>query len=70
MDLEEINKKYKYIILNVKTGDCEILPSDRSVSKNLKDKYDLEISHMYIRRHLTDKGYILKDDILIKNLWF
>jgi hypothetical protein len=69
MDIEEIKRKYKYIMLNTLTGDCEILPSDRSVSKKLKEKYDLEISHMFIRRHLIDKSYICKDNILIKNIW-
>jgi len=33
MDIEEINKGFKFLILNTKTGECEILTSDRSVSK-------------------------------------
>lgn len=69
MDLDEIKKKYKYIILNTLTGDCEILSSDRLVSKKLKEKYNLELSHMFIRRHLADESYILKNNILIKNIW-
>lgn len=69
MDIEEINKKYKFILLNTLTGECEILSSDRLVSKNLKDKHKIELSHMYIKRHLTDERYILKDNILIKNIW-
>ena len=69
MDIDEIKKKYKYIILNTLTGDCEILSSDRLVSKNLKEKYNLDLSHMFIRRHLADESYILKDNILIKNIW-
>ena len=69
MDLDEIKKKYKYIILNTLTGDCEILSSDRLVSKKLKEKYNLELSHMFIRRHLADESYILKNNILIKKIW-
>ena len=69
MDIDDIKKKYKYIILNTLTGDCEILSSDRLVSKNLKEKYNLELSHMFIRRHLADESYILKDNILIKKVW-
>ena len=69
MDIEEINKKFKFLMLNTMTGECEILSSDRSVSKKLKDKYQIELSHMYIKRHLTDESYILKDNILIKNIW-
>tara|TARA_B100000035_G_scaffold293168_1_gene282397 strand:+ start:162 stop:413 length:252 start_codon:yes stop_codon:yes gene_type:complete len=69
MDIEEINKKYKYLLLNTMTGECEILSSDRSVSKKLKEKYQIELSHMYIKRHLLKERYILKDNILIKSIW-
>lgn len=69
MDIEAVHKKYKFLILNTLTGESELLSSDRLVSKNLKDKYQIELSHMYIKRHLTDEKYILKDNILIKNIW-
>ena len=69
MDIDEINKKYKFLLLNTMTGECEILSSDRSVSKNLKEKYQIELSHMYIKRHLLKERYILKDNILIKSIW-
>ena len=69
MDIDEIKKKYKYIILNTLTSNCEILSSDRLVSKNLKEKYNLDLSHMFIRRHLADESYILKNNILIKKIW-
>lgn len=69
MDIETVHKKYKFLILNTLTGESELLSSDRLVSKNLKDKYKIELSHMYIKRHLTDESYILKDNILIKNIW-
>ena len=69
MDIDDIKKKYKYIILNTLDGDCEILSSDRLVSKKLKEKYNLDLSHMFIRRHLADESYIFKDNILIKNIW-
>ena len=69
MIIEDINKKYKHIVLNTLTDECEILSSERLVSKNLKEKYEIELSHMYIRRHVLDESYILKDYILIKNIW-
>jgi hypothetical protein len=69
MDIETVHKKYKFLILNTLTGESELLSSDRLVSKNLKDKYQIELSHMYIKRHLTGENYILKDNILIKNIW-
>ena len=69
MDIETIHKKYKFLILNTLTGESELLSSDRLVSKNLKEKYNIELSHMYIKRHLTDEKFILKDNILIKNIW-
>ena len=34
MDIDEIKKKFKFLVLNTLTGDCEILSSDRLVSKN------------------------------------
>jgi hypothetical protein len=69
MDIETIHKKYKFLVLNTLNGDSEVLSSDRLVSKNLKEKYNIELSHMYIKRHLTDEKFILKDNILIKNIW-
>lgn len=69
MDIETIHKKYKFLILNTLTGESELLSSDRLVSKNLKDKYQIELSHMYIKRHLIDEKFILKNNILIKNIW-
>jgi hypothetical protein len=69
MNNDEMRNKYKYLLLNTITGECEILSSDRSVSKNLKEKYQIELSHMYIKRHLTNERYILKDNILIKSIW-
>lgn len=69
MDIETVHKKYKFLILNTLTGESELLSSDRLVSKKLKDKYQIELSHMYIKRHLTGEKYILKDNILIKNIW-
>ena len=69
MDITDASKKYKFLLLNLTDGECEILSSDRSVSKKLKEKYQIELSHMYIKRHLTDEKFILKDNILIKNIW-
>ena len=69
MDIEEINKKFKFLMLNTMTGECEILSSDRSVSKKLKEKYQIVLSHMYIKRHIEDERYILIDNILIKSIW-
>ena len=69
MDIAELSKKFKFLVLNTENGECEILSSDRSVSKKLKEKYQIELSHMYIKRHLTDERYILRDNILIKSIW-
>ena len=69
MDVAEVSKKFKFLILNTMTGECEILSSDRSVSKNLKEKYQIDLSHMYIKRHVEDERYILRDNILIKSIW-
>ena len=69
MDIESIQKKYKLLVLDITTSDSYIFTSDRQVSQLLKKTYDINLSHMYIRRHLQDENYILKDNILIKKLW-
>jgi hypothetical protein len=69
MDIDEICTKYRLLVLNIVSGDCDILSSDRQVTKKLKEKYDIELSHMYIRRHLQSDNYILEENILIKNIW-
>ena len=39
-------------------------------SPELQNNYNISVSHMYIRRNLTNiTGYILEDGILIKKLW-
>ena len=69
MDIDAISKKYRLLVLNIVSGDCNILSSDRQVTKILKEKYDIELSHMYIRRNLVTGNYILVDYILIKKIW-
>ena len=69
MDIADVSKKYKFLVLNTINGECDILSSDRSVSKKLKEKYQIELSHMYIKRHIEDERYILIDNILIKSIW-
>ena len=69
MDLKEIKKKYQFIIINVESEESCVLSSDRQVSKFLNDTYEINLSHMYINRHLQKEEYILKESILIKKLW-
>ena len=69
MDLKEIKKKYQFIIIDVESEESWVLPSDRQVSKFLNDTYEINLSHMYINRHLQKEEYILKESILIKKLW-
>ena len=69
MDLKEIKKKYQFIIIDVESEESWVLSSDRQVSKFLNDTYGINLSHMYIKRHLQKEEYILKESILIKNLW-
>ena len=45
------------------------IKSDRQVSVLIQDTYDIKLSHMYIRRNLIDKSYILVNNILIKKIW-
>ena len=69
MDLKEIKKKYQFIVINVESEESWVLSSDRQVSKLLNDTYEINLSHMYIKRHLQKEEYILKESILIQKLW-
>ena len=69
MDLKEIKKKYQFVVINVESEESWVLSSDRQVSKFLNDTYEINLSHMYIHRHLQKEKYILKESILIKKLW-
>ena len=68
MDIESIQKKYKFLVLDITTSDSYIFTSDRQVSQLLKKTYDINLSHMNIRRHLKAENYILKGDVLVKKL--
>jgi len=69
MEIGSIRKKFKLLVIDINTSDLFIFTSDRQVSELLKTTYNIILSHMYIRRHLQDENYILKDNILIKKLW-
>ena len=69
MDIEFIMNKFRFLVIDLETSCVSVLKSDRQVSELLKDTYDINLSHMYIRRHLQDESYILKETILIKRLW-
>tara|TARA_B100000965_G_scaffold305833_1_gene264750 strand:+ start:224 stop:427 length:204 start_codon:yes stop_codon:yes gene_type:complete len=67
--MEQIKKKFKFLVIDTDTGVSWVLSSDRLVSKLLNDTYDIKLSHMYIMRNLKEENYILKDNILIKKIW-
>ena len=69
MDIDNIQNKYKFLIINTKKDDFYVLKSHRQVSELLQNTYDIKLSHMYIKRHLSEVNYILINDILIKLIW-
>ena len=69
MDIDTIQNHYKFLIICTKNDTCHVLKSDRRVSVLLQDTYDIKLSHMYIRRNLIEKTYILVNNILIKKIW-
>ena len=70
MDIDTIKTNYKYLIVDTTKGDSHIAKTDRKVSQKVKDTYDLDMSHMYVRRKLlTKEDYILIKGILIKMIW-
>ena len=71
MDIDTIQTNYKFLIIdtNKDKDHFHILKSDRQVSVLIQDTYDIKLSHMYIRRNLIEKTYILVNNILIKKIW-
>jgi len=69
MDIDTIQNNYKFLIINTINDNFHILKSDRQVSVLIQDTYNIKLSHMYIRRNLIEKTYILVDNILIKKIW-
>ena len=69
MDIDTIQNDYKFLIIDTKKDNFHVLKSDRQVSALIQDTYDIKLSHMYIRRNLIDKSYILVNNILIKKIW-
>ena len=69
MDIDTIQNNYKFLIIDTTKDNFHILKSDRQVSVLIQDTYDIKLSHMYIRRNLIEKTYILVDNILIKKIW-
>ena len=70
MDIDTIKTLYKYLIIDSNTNTSHIAKTDRVVSDIMNDTYNVQLSHMYIRRNLlTQDDHILVDGILIKVLW-
>jgi hypothetical protein len=70
MDIDTIKTNYKYIMIDSNKGTSHIAKTARYVSDIMKDTYNIDMSHMYVRRHLlTIDDYILIEGILIKMIW-
>lgn len=70
MEINEIQANYRYLIINSNNNEYHIVKTERNVSELLLNNYNISLSHMYIRRNLTNiTEYILQDGILIKKLW-
>ena len=69
MDIAKIKLKYKFLIINSETDDCDIVKSTRILSSLLKNKYHVIVSHMFFYRYFNDKNnYVIKNKIIIKKL--
>ena len=70
MDITIIKTNYTYLIINTNANTSHIVKTDRLVSQIMKDTYNIQLSHMYIKRNLvTRDDYILTEGILIKMIW-
>jgi len=70
MDIDTIKTLYKYLIIDSNTNTSHIAKTDRVVSDIMNDTYNVQLSHMYIRRNLlTQDDHVMVDGILIKVIW-
>jgi hypothetical protein len=70
MDITIIKTNYTYLIINSNANTSHIVKTNRLVSQIMKDTYNIQLSHMYIKRNLVTKDdYILTEGILIKMIW-
>ena len=70
MEINEIQANYRYLIINSNNNEYHIVKTERNVRELLHNNYNISVSHMYIRRNLTNiEEYLLQDGILIKKLW-
>jgi hypothetical protein len=70
MDLETIKQTYKYLLIDSNSNEHYIFKTDRQISDFIRDTYELKLSHMYIKRNITEKNEdILINGIIITNIW-
>jgi len=67
MQIEQIKKKYKFLIIYHETNDIYLVKSTRLISAKLKEK-NIIISHMFFYRYFKDNYIFIKDNIIIKKL--
>jgi hypothetical protein len=45
MELHDLQKKVKFVVINLESDLCSVLGSCRQVSELLKSTYDIDFSH-------------------------
>ena len=54
MEISDIQANYRYLIINSNNNEHHIVKTERNVSEILQNNYNISVSHMYIRRNLTN----------------
>ena len=67
MQIEQIKKKYKFLIINHETNENYLVKSTRLISEKLKEQ-NIIISHMYFYWYFKENNIFIKDKIIIKKL--
>jgi hypothetical protein len=67
MQIEQIKKKYKFIIIYHETNEINLVKSTRLISTKLKEK-NIIISHMFFYRYFKENDNFIKDNFIIKKL--
>ena len=70
MDNAKIPVIYKFLIINTDTNACFIVKSTRNISDLLKNKFDVNISHMFFYRFFNshNNNFVIKGPFIIKKL--
>jgi len=68
MDIELLNKTYKFIIIDTSTRECVLLHSYNEIEDFIKNVCEESISHNTIGRRIKEDNHFIFEHLIIKKL--